>query len=320
MAKPGPVVVNASARPRSGIVELVVAGDPLDGACEQILSTRASLPGTLTLDASSVASILGLLQGARIADDAWIHGVEVGEDDTGIDLTVSVGTEELPGIALDALKENLAARLAARPDAVVRVRLDQPPIRRIVARVTEVPGLGWASYSPAPLVHPVTARLVTATDDAAGPLGAAVLTNGLVEVVIDPAEGTFSIDGHGGPRTPGRRGRPRRLLQLLAAAPGLDRRQGRGGADRVGRGGAGAGRGRDQRRLSLARGGRGHFVDAPRRDDGHDHHQDRAARGRDHGQGDDLLRQPGARPPPPGPLPTARALHRPPPREARSLR
>ncbi len=198
MAAPGPVVVNASARARSGIVELIVSGDPIDGACEQVLSSRASLPGTITLDASSVSSVLGLLQGTRISDDAWIHGVDIDEDDTGIDVTVAVGTTELPGIALDALKDNLAARLAERPDAVVRVRLDQPPIRQIVARVTDVPGLGWARYSPAPLAHPVEARMVTDAQDGSGPPGAAVLSNGLVEVVIDPSDGTFSIDGHGG--------------------------------------------------------------------------------------------------------------------------
>ncbi len=197
MASPGPVVVNASPRARSGIVELIVSGAPLDGASEQVLSSRASLPGTLTLDASSVASVLGLLQGSRITDDAWIHGVEVEEDDGGIDVTVAVGTEELPGIALDALKENLAARLAARPDAVVRIHLDQPPVRQVVARVVDVPGLGWSSYSPAPLAHPVGARILGPRDDA-GPIGGAVLANGLVEVVVDPSDGTFSIDGHGG--------------------------------------------------------------------------------------------------------------------------
>ncbi len=197
MASPGPVVVNPSPRTRSGIVELLVSGAPIDGACEQVLSSRASLPGTLTLDASSVASVLGLLQGTRITDDAWIHGVDVDEDDGGIDVTVQVGTEERAGIALDALKENLAARLGARPDAVVRIHLDQPPIRQVVARVSDVPGLGWASYSPAPLAHPVRARIL-GVGEADGPPGAAVLSNGLVEVVVDPSDGTFAIDGHGG--------------------------------------------------------------------------------------------------------------------------
>jgi hypothetical protein len=190
MAKPGAVVVNPSARTRSGIVELVVMGEPGDGSSEQVLSSRASLPGTLTLDAATVTSILGMLQGTRISDDAWVHDVRIEEDETGIDVTVAVGTEELPGIPVEAVKENLAARLAARPDAVVRVTLDQPPIRQVVARVTDVPGLGWTTYSPAPLAHPVSAR--------PGDQASVVLTNGLVTVTVSGTDGTFSIDGHGG--------------------------------------------------------------------------------------------------------------------------
>jgi hypothetical protein len=198
MAKPGPVIVNPSARTRSGIVEIVVVGEPSDGGFEQVLSSRASLPGTLTLDAATVTSLLGMLQGTRISDDAWVHDVRIEEDDTGIDVTVAVGTEELPGIPLAAVKQNLAARLAARPDAVVRVTLDQPPIRQVVARVADVPGLGWATYSPAPLTHPVTARPATSTDGASAPVGSVVLTNDLVTVVVNALDGTFSIDGHGG--------------------------------------------------------------------------------------------------------------------------
>jgi alpha-mannosidase len=190
MATPGTVVVNPSARTRSGIVELIVTGEPGDASSEQVLSSRASLPGTLTLDAATVTSILGMLQGTRISDDAWVHDIRIEEDETGIDITVAVGTEELPGIPVEAVKENLAARLAARPDAVVRVTLDQPPIRQVVARVADVPGLGWTIYSPAPLAHPVTAR--------PGEGGSVVLTNGLVTVEVSGADGTFSIDGHGG--------------------------------------------------------------------------------------------------------------------------
>jgi mannosylglycerate hydrolase len=195
MAAPGPVVVNPSARARSGIVELLVIGESDEQAGEQVLSSRGSLPGTMTLDVATVTSILGMLQGTRIADNAWVHGVRIDEDETSIDVTVTIGTEELPGIPVEAVKENLAARLAARPDAVVRVHLDQPPIRQVVARMSDVPGLGWASYSPAPLTHPVSARPVGPGE---GPDGSVLLTNGLVTVIVSAEDGTFSIDGHAG--------------------------------------------------------------------------------------------------------------------------
>jgi mannosylglycerate hydrolase len=195
MQRAGPVVVNASPRSRSGIVELVVAGEAGDASREQLLGVHSSLPGTLTLDAATFTSILGVIEGTRISDDAWIHDVEVEEDETGLDVVVSVGTEELPGIPVDALKGNLFARLAARPDAVVRVTLDQPPVRQVVARVADVPGLGWATYEPAPLAHPVKTR---AAADGEGPPGSVVLENGLVHVVVDALDGTFSVNGHGG--------------------------------------------------------------------------------------------------------------------------
>ena len=195
MQKAGPVVVNASPRPRSGIVELVVAGETGDAGREQVLSAHSSLPGTLTLDTATFTSILSVLEGTRISDDTWIHDVEIEEDETGIDVTVSVGTEELPGLPVEALKGNLFARLAARPDAVVRVTLDQPPVRQVVARVAERPRprLGHLRAGAAGLPgHDSAAR------DGEGPKGSVVLENGLVQVVVDALDGTFSVNGDGG--------------------------------------------------------------------------------------------------------------------------
>ncbi|HEY5246803.1 MAG TPA: hypothetical protein VIJ60_14130, partial [Acidimicrobiales bacterium] len=86
------------------------------------------------------------------------------------------------------------------PDVMVRVRLDQPPIRRIAARAADVAGFGWRSFAPAPLAHPVAATVGGAGGDAVGnaPEGAVVLANGLVAVVVDPTDGTFAVDGLAG--------------------------------------------------------------------------------------------------------------------------
>ena len=75
------------------------------------------------------------------------------------------------------------------PDAVIRFGLDQPPTRRIVARVADVPGYGWRPFEPAVLSHPVV------TGDPGRPLS---LSNGLVSIEVDAALGTFSIDGRPG--------------------------------------------------------------------------------------------------------------------------
>ncbi|HLN16477.1 MAG TPA: hypothetical protein VK277_07000 [Acidimicrobiales bacterium] len=196
LVEPGPTIVNPSARQRSGVVEVVVTDDAPPGDEIQVLSERVGLPGSMTLDADTLRTMLGMIQGPKIDNDAWIHDVRVEEDETGIDLTISVGTEERTDVPIAEIKGDLYTRLGARPDVAIRVRLDQPPIRRVVARVADVPGFGWQPFRPAPLAHPVTASVVG--DGPSDPAGSVVLKNGLVEVVVDGATGTFSVDGLGG--------------------------------------------------------------------------------------------------------------------------
>jgi alpha-mannosidase len=142
----------------------------------------------MVLNAETVRTVLGMLQGPRISDDAWIHEVRVEESEEGIDVTVSVGTEEKPNVPIAEAKQDVFTRLGARPDAVVRVAMDQPSTRKIAARVAEIPGFGWQAFEPAALAHPV----------AVSENGGAVLTNGLVRVEIDPDQGTFALDGRPG--------------------------------------------------------------------------------------------------------------------------
>jgi mannosylglycerate hydrolase len=186
LAEPGPAVLNASPRARSGLVELVVAADGPAAANVQVLSERTGLPGSMVLDADTVRTVLGMLQGPRISDDAWVHDIRIEDTEDGIDVTVSVGTEEKQGVPIAEAKQDVYTRLGARPGAVVRVSMDQPSTRRIVARSVEVPGYGWSAFEAAPLAHPVEVT------EAAG---ATVLSNGLTEVAVDPASGTFALNG-----------------------------------------------------------------------------------------------------------------------------
>ena len=110
----------------------------------QVLSERSGLPGSMVLDANTVRTVLGMLQGPKISDDAWVQDVRIEDTDEGIDITISVGTEEKPNVPIAEAKQDVYTRLGARPDAVVRVAMDQPSTRRIVARTGEVPGYGWA--------------------------------------------------------------------------------------------------------------------------------------------------------------------------------
>jgi len=133
--------------------------------------------------------VLGMLQGPRIDDDAWVHEIRIEDTDEGIDVTLAVGTEERPNVPIAEAKQDLYTRLGARPDAMVRVAMEQPSTRKIVARTGEVAGYGWTAFEPAELEHPVE---VNETE------GSVVLANGLVRVEIDPVGGTFALDGVAG--------------------------------------------------------------------------------------------------------------------------
>ncbi len=186
MAQPGPYVLNPAARPRSGVVELVVGADDPPAPGVQVLSDGARPTPPRALDADTVRTILQQLQGPQIEHDAWLQDIVVEEDEDGISVLFSVGPEERHHVPIARAKKDIYARMEARPDAVIRLGLAQRPIRHIAARVDGVAGYGWQRFQPVPPVHPATAT------DPGGPV---VLSNGLVSVAVDAMAGTFSLNG-----------------------------------------------------------------------------------------------------------------------------
>ena len=203
MAEPGPVVVNPSAYERGGVVEVVVPAVGEVGADVQVLSERLGMPGSITLDGETVLTMLGLIQGARIGDDMYITDVSLAEDETGLDITLVIGTEARDGIPVEEVKRELYTKLTAHPDTEVRLTLDQPPVRRILARQDNVPGFGWSRFSAAPLLHPVVVDGgdgvgVDSGDpggEPGGGSGPVTMANGLVTVAIEDSDGTFALNG-----------------------------------------------------------------------------------------------------------------------------
>ncbi|HLN04854.1 MAG TPA: hypothetical protein VK217_01145, partial [Acidimicrobiales bacterium] len=150
LSEPCYVAVNASARSRSGVIELVVGGEgPIEGA--QILDERAGLAADLVLTTTEVRGILSQLDGQdQLGEGAYLAGVDIEEDETGIDVAVRFRPVRSKDLPVAQIKSDLLARFALRPDAPVRVKLHQASSRRVLARVEDIPGFGWKAWKPAP--------------------------------------------------------------------------------------------------------------------------------------------------------------------------
>ncbi len=214
MTTSGVFVVNPSQRARGGVVEALLRADliPAD-APVQVLDERGGTAGVLSLDSTTVRTVLAMLQGTQVGADTWVQDVTVTEGDEDIYITIALGPTERTDLPVEDIKRDIANRLDARPQATVNVRMDQPAMRRVLARVQGVEGFGWARLAPVQPVNPVSASWTSsapsgATDhsgpaeDHAGPAedhaGTLVISNGLVTLEMDAtemADGTFSMNG-----------------------------------------------------------------------------------------------------------------------------
>ncbi len=159
---------------------------PIEGT--QVLDERFGLAADLVLTTTEVRGVLSQFGGQdQLGEGAFLAGVEIEEDDTGIDVAVRVGPERTNGFQVEPIRNDLLARLALRPAAQVRVKLDQASSRRVLARVEDIPSFGWKAWQPLPLRDPVAA-----TEEADGRL---VLASSLVAVTLSPIDGTFDING-----------------------------------------------------------------------------------------------------------------------------
>ena len=188
MADPGTVVVNASARTRGGLVELVLpTGPPSDDTPSDALQVLArGEPGTevLTMAARAFNPFVGDLVNRAARERTAVTHVEWDDDDT---VVLRVGAGGLGRDTGSRLAE-LFARTGAMRDEPLRVEVRRDGWRRALVRVDDVPGLGWATWTgDTGAVDPVRADAATGT-----------LDNGLVRVEVDATDGTFAIDGTSG--------------------------------------------------------------------------------------------------------------------------
>lgn len=183
----GPVVVNATSRTRSGVVELEVPGEGALIGTQVLRAYPASiLDATLTADELEV--LLADMRSQEVGPGVYVNRVDTASTPDGIEITMRADRVLRENLIVRDTKAAISALVAERPGVPIHVSISQPPARHVLAHVAGVPGFGWKAWLPAPLaVAPVA---VTA--------GGRGLANGLVDLEVDPETGTFSLDGvHG---------------------------------------------------------------------------------------------------------------------------
>ncbi|MEO7430054.1 MAG: hypothetical protein ABIY48_11810, partial [Acidimicrobiales bacterium] len=175
----GPVIVNPSARTRGGLVELRLPGAGLPEGC-QLVSERPA--ERVLMDDTAIAVATVMVSELEFVRSILSFTVEAPD---GTEL-LHVEREEAGTLVTPPVRRALSALRHERSGETVRVRITNKPAVTVLARVDEVAGYGWQSWTGASApVHPVSAS-------------ERGLSNGMIDVVIDEAGGTFAIDGHAG--------------------------------------------------------------------------------------------------------------------------
>jgi hypothetical protein len=191
LAHPGPVAVNPSHRTRGGVVEITVAGEEEFEGSQVLQSVPAS---TIDLEGTGadIATVLAGVADAGAATGGPVHSLELTSCDDGIELTLRTGRGLPPAGEAQSVMAEVWAQAGARPALPVRVHIEQSPWKRLAVHVDDVPGFGWAAIAAGPM-RPAPVELVE--EGAAGVLG---FDNGLLRMVVDQADGTFTLNGVGG--------------------------------------------------------------------------------------------------------------------------
>jgi mannosylglycerate hydrolase len=192
----GPVVVNPSPGDRCDLVELTVNGETPPPGTQVVEVTPM---GTVEREGRGrdLARLLAELTEAGWLDDGRGTSAAVNRTADGVELAIVLDRAAATDVSLrpvDSVMAEAAAQAAADPAAPLSVRVERRPSLRLLAQA-HVPGYGWA---------PLPALDAGSADPAAAEIGPAVragsnwLDNGLVHLAVNPADGTFSVNGLSG--------------------------------------------------------------------------------------------------------------------------
>ncbi|HUI49577.1 MAG TPA: alpha-mannosidase, partial [Acidimicrobiia bacterium] len=195
------LVVNPTARRRSGVVEARVPGR---GPCHVVGSDGRARPAQILAEEGGegfntivteqkVRWVLDLMRGTEFAGRT-IGGYEIREPGAD-DEQVVVLREASPGQAavdLGELKEQVLE--VGERGETVRVVLESAPVRRVLFDCGEIDGFGWSCFT----------AVDGPADGPSGPAGATAsrheLWNEHLRVAIDPTSGTYTITTANGVR------------------------------------------------------------------------------------------------------------------------
>jgi mannosylglycerate hydrolase len=182
----GPVVLNASARPRSGVIEVVVPGEvPVAGG--QVLERGVAADVAVIGTGSELATLLGQLAADGLRPNE-AGQIDLDVDDQGVTLHFVTGatrTMALPGASILA---EAWAQAGAHRDDPLTIHAERQAWQRVLVHVASVPGFGWSAWEPAAMTVPA----VTVSEDDA------TMDNGFIAVAVDPASGIWSVTPRGG--------------------------------------------------------------------------------------------------------------------------
>jgi hypothetical protein len=175
----GPVIVNPSARRRSGLVELVVPGsEPIEGV--QVLNVRPSERLLAELDLGDMAAVVV----RELKHNDRILGIRLESVDTGAALW-SAERDEHGELLSPGARAELDALAGSAAGGRIRIYVTGLPTQKIVAHVADVPGYGWRHWSS------ITPQVALVT------VNGSTIDNGLIRIDVGE-DGTWAVNGQPG--------------------------------------------------------------------------------------------------------------------------
>ncbi|MGO9876227.1 MAG: glycoside hydrolase family 38 C-terminal domain-containing protein [Acidimicrobiia bacterium] len=186
------VVVNPTARARTGLVEVTLAGDGPVQVIDQLGAQRPTqIVGefsgeayTTMVTGAKVGWVVDLIRGSEFAG-RMITSYEITERSELREIVLQEARPGEPQRDLSELRERLLE--FGTQGLTARLRLLSAPVRRVLFETGEIAGFGWSCFTSVDVAADADHPAGTVAADAQ------TLTNEFLRIDVDPATGTYSI-------------------------------------------------------------------------------------------------------------------------------